>query len=626
MAAGIFNAISGAQRAGTVLDSIAHPTILNPVADIGAAAQTANSMYDVRQKMANQAIGQILQQNTDANGNVDYAGAQRAAAAGGPIVAAGMANMLKDTSMLRSQQIQNAAANMHLIGSSALSAINDQSDKNINAIMDGLAARGLPQDQVDRERARWLGMTNPADRKQEALRLAYTNLDGLVGLNRQTGTREAVQTGGSTEFPVIPSPEQGGNVSVQATPSPETRFQLQPSYIPLDANGQPTTPDKAQRWIPLSVPRPGQGNLPPQGPAPITRQPPAPGSTAPPPPPKGTNVIPGGYPQPGSTTGPRSDIPSGTQVAAGDNFVPANVGPAAAPSPAVAGDVAAIQAGQAQGRAAPRGGTQTAQYMQLPGGGTGIITGPPMGTKETLENDIKARTDASLGAGDQARNLQAGEKAFEALNMAGNYTGAGTGTSSSLYAWLQARAPEWAVPQGQMTDTAWRQVLAKNLLRFAQAQGMRMNTDLGMTEALAGSANADAILPNANREILIDDIGRARQRVAQTQLMPPPSTDGAVVKHFQTYTNDTDFRAFSWDLRSPAERKAIEEEVAKDPTGKAQQRLDQGLEDANKVGLIKVPGAPPKQGRQGAAQPAPANPLAMAAPAASSANALAFAA
>ncbi|HEY2615984.1 MAG TPA: hypothetical protein VGI78_01470 [Acetobacteraceae bacterium] len=154
-----------------------------------------------------------------------------------------------------------------------------------------------------------------------------------------------------------------------------------------------------------------------------------------------------------------------------------------------------------------------------------------------------------------------------------------------------------------MSETAWREVLAKNMLRFAQSSGMRMNTDLGLSEALQGTANADTLLPGANRHILIDDLGRARQRMAQTDTVPQPDVTGAVIDHVRNYTRDTDSRAFVYDLMSPAERKAIDDEIAKDKSGKVGKRFDKGLEDASRLGYIKPPGAPVTPGRQGSAQP-----------------------
>lgn len=215
-----------------------------------------------------------------------------------------------------------------------------------------------------------------------------------------------------------------------------------------------------------------------------------------------------------------------------------------------------------------------------------------MGTEETLNNDIKARTEASAGQRDQRNILQAGESAIEALRLAKGYTGPGTNFTSRASAFLQAQAPDLFVPQGGMTDTAWRQVLAKNLLRFAQNSGLRGNTDLGLTEQLKGSANVDDMLPAANEEVLTKDIGRQRQRVAQTALMPSASVNGDVVNHIKNYSGDTDPRGFAWDLMSQSERDAIEAEVKKSGPD-AVRRLTKAIHDGIATGVTKPPGAPP---------------------------------
>lgn len=630
----LVNALNTQVRSGGVLGAIANPNVVNPVGAMGAAAAAANSIYQVRAYQAEQAIGGILQQSTDENGNVDYNKAQSLAANAGPVVQMRMQDMLLNASRLRTEQTAQGNNFYTTIARAGATIMNDASDANVNATFDSLiAAHPGMRAQYESERQRVLSM-QPAQRAQYAYQHLNAALDANDSMHRSPYGQTTSADIGGTQQPVTTyqgSPYGPGGQYV----GPGVTRGAQPGQFVPGTAWDPSANGGRGAWVSVQQPattvQPGGQPVPGQpGPAPGQRQPPAPASTAPPPPPKGTTVqpLPGRYPQPpddtftptmpSPTTGPRSDIPGGgTQVAAGDTFAPSNVGPAAAPSPAVSGDVAAIQAGRARAQATPTAGTQTAQNVP-PGGMIGspilqtpqgpvIRSGPPMGTSEVLQNDIKAHTDAALAAADQRQNLQAGESALEALKLAGNYTGPGTGTAASLYAWLQARAPQWAIPQGQMSDTAWREVLAKNLLRFAQASGMRMNTDLGLSEALQGTANADSILPNANREILIQDLGRARQRVAQTQLMPAPSPNGDVVNHFKTYTTDTDSRAFAWDLYSPAERKAIEAEVAKDP--KAQARLDRGLVDADKVGLIKTPAPAPRQ-RQGAVQPAPqSNPL-----------------
>ena len=446
-----------------------------------------------------------------------------------------------------------------------------------------------------------------------ATQLYSHNMNTQQQLDRMYGTRQAVTDPSGTQFVTVspPGPNQPNVVVPAGMGSGAAGAQVQWQ----DAQGVTHYGTQAQYQQARGVdPRIGP-QTPVLTPPPTTPQ--QPGSNAPPPPPGNSTIR-----SPGAYVTPGGNAPTSTGTSAGGKVAPPgpqsqNVPPAGA----VSSDVAAIQGGMQAAQNTPSGTVPGAVAAAGPAAGTSAAapaytdtTGPPASFGEQLKNDIKTRTDASLAAGDQRKNLQAGENAFEALKLAGNYTGAGTGTAAALYSWLEARAPQFVVPQGTMTETAWRQVLAKNLLRFAQESGLRMNTDLGMSEALKGTANADTILPNANREILINDIGMARQRLAQTQLMPPPSGDGAVVKHFQTYTSDTDPRAFAWDLYSGDERKAIEAEVAKDKSGKAEKRLDKGLEDAAKVGLIKLPGQSQAAPPPSSGPAATSGPVAAAAP------------
>src|SRR5262252_6073583 len=70
-----------AQSRGSVLDSIAHPNVLDPARAIGSAATAADAIWRVRGAQAEQAWGNALQQATDPKtGVVDYDAAARIAA------------------------------------------------------------------------------------------------------------------------------------------------------------------------------------------------------------------------------------------------------------------------------------------------------------------------------------------------------------------------------------------------------------------------------------------------------------------------------------------------------------------------------------------------------------------
>ncbi len=622
------NALNQQSRQSSLLGILANPTVANPLAAISAGTQAASQVMDLREKRARQATGQAFLNAIDPKTGQFSADRLNQNLAADP-------NTAMNAQQSSQQGVTNAtnAYSLHMTrlsaSDNAMSALRAQYGNNppqaaINAAIDQEVARGIFT-QAEGATAKAQYGADPAANGQLILRNHIANLSaqaGLLATNPELGTQNIGGAIVGTAQQPIAAPNAGVLTSAGGvTTGPPPGTVLETGQWVADGKGGRVW--QAGRVPASSVVSPGGAPFPASGT-------PAGASTAPPPPPTNSTVrSPGAYAPPVANAPPP---PSPGVSVGGKASAPGPQSQNAPPAGAVSSDVAVIQGGMqtaqnapssavpgAVAAAGPAAGTQTAQnyppagtplspsVVQTPQGPF-LPSGPPSGYNETLNNDIKTHTDASLGASDQRKNLQAGENAFEALRLAGNYTGSGTGTAAALYGWLQARAPQWAIPQGDMTDTAWRQVLAKNLLRFAQESGLRMNTDLGMNEALKGTANADAILPNANREILINDIGNTRQRLAQTLLMPSPTGDGSVVKHFQNYTSDTDPRAFAWDLRSGPERAAIEAEVAKDKSGKAEKRLNQGLEDANRLGLIKLPSTAPRS----QAAPAPGNPVAAA--------------
>jgi hypothetical protein len=224
------NALLSANRSASVLEGIANPAQVNPLAAFNSAATAAGNVYDLRAKQAQQAIGDLLQQSTDENGNVDYPKFHRLAAQAGPVVQMGMIGALKDTSNLRSQQISNTAGHMALLGTASMTVANNPSDANVHAVFDNLAANGMPKDGVERERARWLAMSED-ERRQNAYRVGLTN---LTGLQRVLGQTTMTNIGGENVATTVmqPSPGQpGGSVvqgrgSVATTLSPEAALAM----------------------------------------------------------------------------------------------------------------------------------------------------------------------------------------------------------------------------------------------------------------------------------------------------------------------------------------------------------------------------------------------------------------
>jgi hypothetical protein len=97
----------------------------------------------------------------------------------------GMMRNLQTSSGIQGQQIAQSAATSRLIGQQAMTVARNPSDDNVNAAFDNLIASGMPRDQVERERARWLAMSSD-ERQDNAVRVGLSSLDQLHQVIGQT--------------------------------------------------------------------------------------------------------------------------------------------------------------------------------------------------------------------------------------------------------------------------------------------------------------------------------------------------------------------------------------------------------------------------------------------------------
>jgi hypothetical protein len=176
-----------------------------------------------------------------------------------------------------------------------------------------------------------------------------------------------------------------------------------------------------------------------------------------------------------------------------------------------------------------------------------VSLAPPQGQPDQLATGNKIYTDAATAVPDQQKRLIAGESALQALDIA--KTGPGTGTVGKAKAFFEAQGIT-APPQGTMSDVDYRQVLVKNLLRFAQDKSKSTGTDLGLETQLHSNANADDMLPNANRHVLVQDLGILRRDMGQTATMPKGA---AAIDHVKSFAADIDPRAFATKYMTPDE-------------------------------------------------------------------------
>lgn len=543
----LVNALNTQSRSSGVLDSIAHPNVVNPLAAMAGAAQTANTIYQVRQNQANQAIGSILQQSTDENGNVDYEKAGQLAAQAGPVVQMGMQSYLQNASVLRSQQLaqgvtRNAAANNAIVG--ALSGDNAGLHDRVVSGLQGLVANGvMTQDQATRSALRL-----PSDPAQLRTRLQQiqTELSPPDLQQEQTaGQRVSISTPQGTYVTTVPPTRQGGTTTVLHGPAPGETSQVsvpmdEQGVIPQDANGVPARAPKS--WQTITVPRTSIPGVP-QGGSPTYTPPGTPAS--------------GTVPSPGRI-----------------NPVPPSNSPLRNP-PAI---VTAPASSSTETPAVPGSGGPLAR------------TGPPQGQPEQLQADLDARNKDVAVVPQQQAQLQNMKHAYDALAFI--TTGKGQQLPNSVF---NALAGYGLLPEGAVNRTEKYEEYKKYATQAIIQQGLLQGTDLG--RQLAQSANpSDLLMTEANRELLRNNMGAAIQGIAtaaaEKDQTSPSAASGYLSRRSNTVSN-TDPRGFVWSLYSPQEQqKMLADAAAADKRNgntNASDRLHRAIGMSSSIPALALP-------------------------------------
>jgi hypothetical protein len=374
------------------------------------------NVYDLKEKGANEAIGNILQQSTDAQGNVDYGTANALAAKAGPRVQMGMQTMLANNSARRGEQIDQGSAMYNHAARSSMSLMYDPSDANLEAVRGDLKRQwpGMST-QIDSEFDAAKAM-QPAQRVQWAYRHGVGAMDASGRMKMspygETAGHDvggAIVAGTTTQAsPYAPGGLTigGGGLGRTLTPGEGTALDKidigngQTIQVPHESAGALLRANPGWRAIAAPGGSPISSTSPPPPPANYVARPASAAPAAPAAVPSGnpaTGGTPGGpgtYQGPGfgvlpTAPGPGASLSSGgVNVASADPSFVSGVGAAAPPSPVVAGDVSAIMAGMNQARAAPQGGTQQAFNALQSGGVSGAAAstaapppaGPPAAT------------------------------------------------------------------------------------------------------------------------------------------------------------------------------------------------------------------------------------------------------
>ena len=218
------NSLLTAQHSSSVLDSIAHPSLVNPLAAINSGNQAAMGVYNLREKQAQQAWGEILQQSTDENGNVDYGKAQHLAA-GNPTAAMGMMSALKDTSGLRTSQFNLNSAQNNSVNGAVTAALAESDPERMKQVVYEQMQRQVQMGLIPMDKAMTAlhnMSTDPAEMRRQLEAIRIQTLPEQQKQNWIYGTRPAVSAGGSTEFPTVPEAGRGPAPSVPHTMSAES--------------------------------------------------------------------------------------------------------------------------------------------------------------------------------------------------------------------------------------------------------------------------------------------------------------------------------------------------------------------------------------------------------------------
>src|SRR5580765_8042223 len=246
----LINALQTSNRSASVLQGIANPPQINPLAAITAGNQAAQAEFQTRGMQAKQALGAILQQATGPDGVVDYGRANALAAQAGPIVQMGLNDQLRSNAELNGAQLSQAKELHGFIGSLAASGVQDTSDANWDNIkMQAVNARLPPSALAEIDRIRAL----PADQRAgAALPHVISNQDALTRLHIATGGEPIITPQGGASQP-------GKRSLITGTVTPAGDPILQ-TLTPAEQHETVDLPDP-RKTLPDGTPNPDYGAM-----------------------------------------------------------------------------------------------------------------------------------------------------------------------------------------------------------------------------------------------------------------------------------------------------------------------------------------------------------------------------
>jgi hypothetical protein len=252
------NALINAQHSSSVLGAIANPAQVNVLGAYAGAARTADEIWGVRQKQANQLAGQAAQGAIDpATGEYSPTQFRTLLNQAGPGAALAAQQGLLNNQSLSNDQLTQAFKKLDFVQTQAgaLLRLPEISDADIlGTFQKGIASGVMTMPEVMRQMQQV-----PADqeaRRKWAEQHQFGAMTTQQQLEQTYGTRPQVDTGSNVQFPIVPPARSGAAGPVISHGlSPAEKVQTQPT---ISGSGQKGN-------VPVGSRFDEQGNLKPPG-------------------------------------------------------------------------------------------------------------------------------------------------------------------------------------------------------------------------------------------------------------------------------------------------------------------------------------------------------------------------
>lgn len=602
------NSLLQANRSSSVLQGIANPAQVNPLAALNSGQQAAANTFNLRKLQADQAAGQAYQGaiNQD-TGEFDPNKFRTLLAQSGPAAMAAGAALL-NTQSISSDQLNQNMKKLDWYNAAAGSLMDKGNDVTHADVM-GVLQRGMASGALtlpEAQRAMASVPTNQAELPGWVRQHALTAADASTRFNQTVGTRQTTTAGGTTYNYTAPPPG-GPTVQIQHGPDPGA---VQAASLPVRADGSiiqrnpdGSLPEVPHHYEPADQPKVGnpsfQQATPPQvvpgsgggGGGPGQAPPVTPG---------------GGTPLPGQIY---RDPRLGNQIA--PNFDPVTGKPltySATPPPMPPG---ARPDSPSTHRALPppaqqQPPAQQPPAQQQPPAAPVIRTAPPQGQPASLEaNQAEYRADQAAIPSTMTRAQNMG-KAYQALSLLKEMNST-TGVGAAGWQAFRSRMGTLGLlPDSSMSVQQQQEEFAKYTEKLMLDAAGGSSTNLG--KQMAEKSNPGNILGmGANFDVLRSDLGKTLQTAA-AQLSHEDKTGGGYLDHRSDIATKTDPRGFVWNTYDQNEQaKIMAEAEAQRDGGEAVRRLKRAIGLSSQFNL-SVPGAtkPPPVGKQSLLMPPPA--------------------